>query len=207
MLLWSPLVAAAWTATPRFSSGIGATALLVTPHVVRNTPPHACDGEWLSSADVELLQQEISLAQCEAADASRNAQQLAVERDAAIEVARGAADRVDELEADVEAIRELAAQEDAILRDEIDELRQQLAGDHDTLGMLPTDVSSLEREVLRLSDELDVASDRAVRAEVEAADLRAELEAFRRHALGMTKDSVADGVRDALRGLASSFGT
>ena len=73
--------------------------------------------------------------------------------------------------------------------------------------MLPTDVSSLEREVLRLSDELDVASDRAVRAEVEAADLRAELEAFRRHALGMTKDSVADGVRDALRGLTSSFGT
>lgn len=179
-MLLSPVFAFVWTAAP---------ALRATTHVMR-APPLAC-GEWLSEADVIELQEEMSLAQSEAADASRSARCLANERDVSVVAARVADERIEELEIEIEAVRELAAQEKVMLREEIDELRRQPAGDN-TVGVLPADANDLECELVRLSQELAIASDRAASAEDEAADLRAELEVLEEQ-LDELRDELRDG--------------
>ena len=170
----------AWVVTP-------GVILRATPQVRHATPLIACDDAGLS-ADTKRLQQEVSQAKRVAADASNaearlrtmvrlaneNAQQLADERDAAKVEACDAAELIEDLKAEIEATRELAAQDELALRDELEELRRQCAG---SSGAALPDGPGLEREVGRLTQELAIASDRAARAEDEAEDLRAELEA------------------------------
>lgn len=146
--------------------------------LTRSVGPMLAIEDETGSLELRRLQQELVAARAAASDATnaesrlrnmvrianQNAQRLSEERDAAEMEAKAAEERLEDLKEELEATRILADQEEAAMREQIQELQLRL----EVSGSPPSgDAADLLLENTRLSEELKQMYLRAKRAENE----------------------------------------